>query len=316
MLTIPGFLNGKIGSPWIRALASIPITLGLIMISTIELTSPTRRPATAPAVLKRRQKILKHDHRQIRARRDREGEAHQESDVDGLQLDREQDRDRADHEGGDARHAHFFARPPFPSVVDHVRVEIVSEAGARTDRQAGDDREDRGKRDRADKGEENFAAQRLRQQRRAHVFDADLARRKNRGRAEPEKRRHDVEGADDDHRPDDRVPGGPGIGHGVKSHQNVGQPGRAENKREPERDQVDRAPGRFEEQARLEKIARDHRRRPRRSSSRWLIASKKALKLNPKCFITRIDRKMLPLMSNTALMIWTQVVASIPPKTT
>ncbi len=47
-----------------------------------------------------------------------------------------------------------------------------------------------------------------------------------------------------------------------------------------------------------------------------LIASKKAPKLKPKCFITRIERKMLPLMSNTALMICTQVVASIPPKTT
>ena len=46
------------------------------------------------------------------------------------------------------------------------------------------------------------------------------------------------------------------------------------------------------------------------------MASKNFAKLKSKCFITRTLRKMVPLISSTALMICTQVVASIPPKTT
>ena len=75
-----------------------------------------------------------HDDRQIRARRHRKGEPDQKRDVDRAQLNREHDRDRADDERGDPRHAHFFTRPPLAAVMDDVRVEIVREARARTDR--------------------------------------------------------------------------------------------------------------------------------------------------------------------------------------
>ena len=133
------------------ALASVPMMLGLMMISTIELTSPTASPATAPAVLKRRQKMREHDHRQIRAdaATAKARPTRNATLTVGPSLIASSDRDRADDERGDARHAHFFAGPPLRAVVDDIRVEIVREAGARADRQAGDDREDRGEGDRA-----------------------------------------------------------------------------------------------------------------------------------------------------------------------
>ena len=46
------------------------------------------------------------------------------------------------------------------------------------------------------------------------------------------------------------------------------------------------------------------------------IASKKSRKEKPNCARTRIERKIVPPISRTALMICTQVVASMPPKTT
>ena len=43
------------------------------------------------------------------------------------------------------------------------------------------------------------------------------------GRAEAEKRRHDVEAADQDHRPDDADARRFGVGHGVEANQDVRQ---------------------------------------------------------------------------------------------
>src|SRR5271170_8008264 len=63
MLRMPGFSSGKSGLAWKRWRAapvtvggSIFIKLGLTRISPMEAKRPTARPATTPAVLKRRQK--------------------------------------------------------------------------------------------------------------------------------------------------------------------------------------------------------------------------------------------------------------------
>ena len=53
----------------------------------------------------------------------------------------------------------------------------------------------------------------------------------DRGRAEPQKRRHDVEGADKNHGPDHAYPRCLRVGHGVEPDENVRQPGRAEDQR-------------------------------------------------------------------------------------
>ena len=85
------------------------------------------------------------------------------------ELDGEDDGDCADDEGGDAGDADFLAGAVFFSVVEDVGVEVVREAGAGADGEAGDDGEDGGEGDGADEGEEDFAAERLREQRGGHV---------------------------------------------------------------------------------------------------------------------------------------------------
>ncbi len=71
---------------------------------------------------------------------------------------------------------------------------------------------------------------------------ADIRRREDRRRAEAEEGRHDVEEADDDHRPDDGDARRLRIGHGVEADEDVRQSGGAEDEREAERDEIDRAP--------------------------------------------------------------------------
>lgn len=72
-----------------------------------------------------------HDHREICAGGDGECQADKKSHVDRLKLDREEYREGADDESGDAGDAYFLTWRPFPSMVNNVGVEIVREGGAR-----------------------------------------------------------------------------------------------------------------------------------------------------------------------------------------
>ena len=77
-------------------------------------------------------------------------------------------------------------------------------------------------------------AERLGEKRRAHVVAAvpgDVIAPNDRRGAEAEKRRHDVEAADQHHRPDDADPRRLRVGHGVKADENMRQSGGAENER-------------------------------------------------------------------------------------
>ena len=58
--------------------------------------------------------------------------------------------------------------------------------------------------------------------------------------AEAERRDHEVEGADQEHRPDDARARGLRVGHGEEAHEDVRQARRAEHEREAERHRVDR----------------------------------------------------------------------------
>src|SRR5260370_9672057 len=62
---------------------------------------------------------------------------------------------------------------------------------------------------------------------------------------ETEEGRHDIEGTDDAHRPNHTDAGGASVGNGVEANQNVRQSGGAEDQRETERDQIERATGRL-----------------------------------------------------------------------
>ncbi len=142
-------------------------------------------------------------------------------------------------------------------MVQYVGVEVVGEAGAGADRQASDHGEDGGEGHRTDESEEQLAAERLREERRAHVLDRDVGWRQDRRRAEAEEGGHDVEQSDQRHRPHHRSARGGRIGHDVEAHQDVRQSRGTEDQREPERQQLDRAPGRRVHRARLQEILGD-----------------------------------------------------------
>jgi pyridoxal phosphate enzyme (YggS family) len=84
--------------------------------------------------------------------------------------------------------------------------------------------------------EEDVARQRLGQERCAHVIpatDRNLVAPDDRGGAEAEKRRHDIEAADQNHGPDDADPSRFCVRDGVKPDKNMRQAGRSENERHP-----------------------------------------------------------------------------------
>ena len=129
----------------------------------------------------------------------------------------------------------------------------------------------------------------------------------DRARAEADERGQQVEEADQEHRPDDRAARRLGVRHGEEPHQDVRQARRAEHEREAERDRVDR---RVEERARAE---RERRLSAVAFSSARLNSS---IGLKPTLPSTNTDITTMPVISSTALMICTHVVATMPPKTT
>lgn len=110
--------------------------LGLMMISPMNAISPAARPVTAPAVLKRRQKMDSTITGRFARRRNGESQADQESHVDRLQLDREEDGDCSHDKRGDSRDQHLFPGLTLDAAVNDIRPEIVRERGRRADRQA------------------------------------------------------------------------------------------------------------------------------------------------------------------------------------
>ena len=237
------------------AALAVPMMLGLTTISASELEQAGRQSADRALGGEPPPEDREQDHRQIGRRRHRKRQPHQERHVERRpQQNRDRDRNRAHHERRDPRHPHLLQRVVRLAVVDHVGVEIVREGSGCADGQPGHHRQNRGERDRADEREEYVARQTLRQQRRAHIDAAVLRDERladDRRRAEAEERRHDVERADDHHRPHHADARGLRIGHGVEADQNVRQSGGAEDQRETQRDQIERAVGRLVAQARL-----------------------------------------------------------------
>ena len=94
------------------------------------------------------------------------------------------------------------------------------------DGESGDHGENGGKSNGGDEGEEDISGNRLGQQRSTHVGAAvlrdEVTAYDGRG-SEAEKGGHDVEAADNDHRPDDGETRGLGIGNRVEADQDVGQ---------------------------------------------------------------------------------------------
>ena len=81
-------------------------------------------------------------------------------------------------------------------------------------------------------------------------FDGDEVAAHDRRGAEAKERRHDVESADDPHRPDHTDAGRLRIGHRIEANQNVRQSRRAKDQRHAKRNQIERPIGRLVAQAR------------------------------------------------------------------
>ena len=109
--------------------------LGLIMIRTSDASKPVASPATAPVVLKRFQKSESTMTGRLAEAATANASATRKATFASLpEQDRNPDRDRADDKRGDARDAHFLARPPLRPFVNDVGVEIVRERSRCTDR--------------------------------------------------------------------------------------------------------------------------------------------------------------------------------------
>ncbi len=121
--------------------------------------------------------------------------------------------------------------------MNDVRPEIVRERSGRADGQPGNHRQYGCERDGRDKGKENISGQCLRQQRRAHVRAAmggNVVASDNGRGSKAEERGHDVETADQHHRPNHARACRLGIGNGVEAHQDVRQSGGAKDEGQAE----------------------------------------------------------------------------------
>ena len=204
----------------------------------------------------------------------------------------------------------------------HRRVEVVGHRGRRRERQAGHHGEDRREGDRGDEGQQDRAAggavaatDFLGEEWRGQVARGrrHLAARsgvQQRGCAEAQHQRHQVEAADDADRPVDRRACVLGRRHRVEADQDVRQPRRTEDQGQAEGQEVDLAGGGGAVlQARAGGRPRPCRccRRPRRAGS---------LRLKSNFASTSTVIRMVPLISSTALTICTQVVPFMPPTVT
>ena len=127
----------------------------------------------------------------------------------------------------------------------------------------------------------------------------------DRAGAEAERRRHHVEGADQDHRPHHRAARRLGVRHREEAHQDVRQPGRAEHQRRGRARRCRAAStgtGPASGRPRRPPTSRGRRGTGRAGSSRSSPAPRSSSRLRPP-------------ISRNALMICTQLVASMPPAT-
>ena len=189
-----------------------------------------------------------------------------------------------------------------------MREDVVRERARAGQRQAGDDGEDRRKRDRGDESEERRAAKQLREERRRHVAAGvdppDRLAADQRRRAEADDRNDQIEVADEPGRVEHRRARGARVGHGVEAHQDVRQPEQAEHQRQAERNRVDRI---ADEAAGFERGLPV----PRRDGRIQLARRKMEIATS-----TRSVSSVTPNSSRIALMICTHVVAIMPPNST
>ena len=237
-----GFFSGN-------GAASCPSTstwiVGESEISTSAETVPTSMLATAPAVVKRRQKIDSSSAGKFALAAIANASPTMNATFWPLKHDAEHDRDDAEHDRRDARDAQLLALVDLAVAGRRCTHRSCDERRRARQREPGDDREDRRERDRGDEAEE-------RRCRRATSASSGAAMLPplstavialapdEHHRAEAEHERHQVEEADEARRVEHRAPRGARVGHGVEAHQDVRQAGGAEHQREAERDRVER----------------------------------------------------------------------------
>ena len=227
----------------------------------MSITAIWRQPHHGTCRIKSLPENRQHDYRQIRRRRHRERQRHQERHIRRRpQQDRDRHRHRTHYECGDPRYQHLFACSAFHALMNHIRPQVVRKRCRRADRQSRHHRQDRRKRNRRDERKEDIPGQRLRQQRSAHIRSAmarDVIAPHDRRRSKSQERRHDVEAADQHHRPYHALPRRLRVRHRVEPHQDMRQPGRPEDQRQSQRDQVQCSIRRLETQPRRQKVFDD-----------------------------------------------------------
>ncbi|KMU75270.1 hypothetical protein CISG_10381 [Coccidioides immitis RMSCC 3703] len=185
------------------------------------------------------------DRGQVRRGGDREGQRHQERDVQRLCRDGQQDRDQADARRGPARDLQLLLLGGL-ATLDHRVVDVVGDGDRGGQRQARDHGEDRREGDRRDQRQQYgtadgalTATDLLGEQRRRQVAGlVQGGRVDQRGRTEAQDQGEQVEDADQTDRPQHRLAGIRRGRDGVEADQDVRQAGGAEHQGEPERDEV------------------------------------------------------------------------------
>src|SRR5204863_9359699 len=137
------------------------------------------------------------DHRQIGRGGNGKSQRHQKRYI-RIRAEQNSDghRDRADDKRGDPGDAYFFSGPALSPAMYDVRVKVVRERSRSTDCQTGNDRENGGEGNGRDERKEEIAAERLCQQRSAHIRAAagrNFVTSDDRRRAKTQKSRQDVE---------------------------------------------------------------------------------------------------------------------------
>ena len=163
--TMAGLRSGKIACAlWKRSTQ----TVGLSTMSSTDRTEPVTIEQTAPAVVKRLHTIESSSGGKFALQAIANARPTMKATFWPLKTMPSSTASDAEHDCRRARDAHLFVVGRV-AAADHVDEDVVRERARAGQRQAGDDRKDRRKRDRGDEAEERRAAEELGRQRRRHV---------------------------------------------------------------------------------------------------------------------------------------------------
>ena len=170
MVNSAGDTNGNHAPSGFRPRTLTQIDL-LKMVSTTALISPDKASDEGAA---RRQAFPQHgkqQHREVCARRDREGEADHEGDVQLFEQHAKDDRHEPEDQGRDPGNAHLRVLRRL-ALLEHAGVQVVADGAGAGQGQARNDRQDGRERDRRDEAQEQIAADGVREVDRRHVAAA------------------------------------------------------------------------------------------------------------------------------------------------